>query len=169
MSMNAADIYRDCLIVANEGNPLYQPELDERLPVDSAYEEYRSQGIGIGDVCIIGAGGNFDFLFNICKAAPTSNPNATPNANNLVEEHRGTAPIEPSRSARSGSLSLRGATGGRTLPGHGDEPIVLGFFLSPLTVLETNMGLWRLLKIGPLLALWPARQHLSSSTLEKLG
>jgi hypothetical protein len=121
MSMRAADIYRDCLLLANQGYPLYQPELDERLPADSAYEAYRSEGIGVGDVGIIRAEGNFDFLFNICKSAPTLNPHATPNAYNVMEEFRVTLPTESSSSARSGSLSTFGAAGEQTLASHVDD------------------------------------------------
>jgi hypothetical protein len=76
-SMSAADIYAHCLLPLKEGYPLYRPELHERLD-DPAYSTYRSQGISIGDVGIIRQGGDFDFLFNICKD-PVSGRGSTVN------------------------------------------------------------------------------------------
>jgi hypothetical protein len=46
------------------GYPFYIPEPDENLP-----PQYRSEGIRIGDVGVINAGGGFDFLFNITRPA----------------------------------------------------------------------------------------------------
>lgn len=64
--MSAADIYAQCLLPLKEGYPLYRPELHRRLN-DDVYDAYRREGISIGDIGIIRPGGDFDFLFNICK------------------------------------------------------------------------------------------------------
>lgn len=65
-TMSAADIYAQCLLPLKEGYPLYRPELHRRLN-DDVYDTYRREGISIGDVGIIRPGGDFDFLFNICR------------------------------------------------------------------------------------------------------
>jgi len=64
--MSAADIYARCLLPLKEGYPLYRPELHRRLN-DDVYDAYHREGISIGDVGIIRPGGDFDFLFNICR------------------------------------------------------------------------------------------------------
>ena len=53
-----------------EGYPLYLPELPERLYTGAHYAAHCREGVSIGDVGIITADGDFDFLFNICNDAP---------------------------------------------------------------------------------------------------
>jgi hypothetical protein len=82
--MSTADIYAQCLLPLKEGYPLYRPELHRRLN-DNAYDIYRHEGISIGDVGIIRLGGDFDFLFNICRTRG-SNSGDTPNTSNELAE-----------------------------------------------------------------------------------
>jgi hypothetical protein len=72
--MSAADIYAQCLLPLKEGYPLYRPELHCRLN-DDVYDAYRRKGISIGDIGIIRPGGDFDFLFNICRTRYSHNTN----------------------------------------------------------------------------------------------
>ena len=82
--MSAADIYAQCLLPLKEGYPLYRPELHRRLN-DDVYDAYRCEGISIGDVGIIRPGGDFDFLFNICKNHSRNSGDA-PNASTGLTE-----------------------------------------------------------------------------------
>lgn len=95
--MAAADIYAECLLPLKEGYPLYQPELHFRLN-DDVYETYRRKGISIGDIGIIRQGGDFDFLFNICRAS-SSNGSDAPNLSNV-------GGVEHTEFASSGSLGV---------------------------------------------------------------
>jgi len=115
--MSAADIYAECLLPLKEGYPLYRPELHRRLN-DDVYDTYRREGISIGDVGIIRPGGDFDFLFNICKTR-SSNLSDTPNASNELSESLG--------SGGSGSLGIAGTSEQPMLPSttgdiHGSSP-----------------------------------------------
>jgi hypothetical protein len=59
-----AKIYAECLSHLGHGHPLYIPE-----PIVSANNEHgydQVDGVAIGDVGIIRAEGDFDFLFDIC-------------------------------------------------------------------------------------------------------
>lgn len=76
--MSAADIYAQCLLPLKEGYPLYRPELHRRLN-DDVYDNYRREGISIGDVGIIRPGGDFDFLFNICRTRCSNRGADAPN------------------------------------------------------------------------------------------
>jgi hypothetical protein len=73
--MSAADIYAQCLLPLKEGYPLYRLELHRRLNDDDVYGAYRREGISIGDIGIIRPGGDFDFLFNICRTRYSNNTN----------------------------------------------------------------------------------------------
>jgi hypothetical protein len=81
MSMSAADIYARCLLPLKEGYPLYCPELPDRLNVGGYYESYRKKGISIGDIGIITADGDFDYLFNICESRSDSEVNSPTSTN----------------------------------------------------------------------------------------
>ncbi|KIK55435.1 hypothetical protein GYMLUDRAFT_62553 [Collybiopsis luxurians FD-317 M1] len=63
MSSNASETYARLLLHHGHGYPLWVPEPNEALP-----QEYLSEGVGIGDVGIVTAGGSFDFLFNVFKS-----------------------------------------------------------------------------------------------------
>ena len=99
--MAAANIYAQCLLPLKEGYPLYRPGLHFR-PNDDVYEAYRREGISIGDVGIIRPGGDFDFLFNICRT-PNPNIHAAPN---IAESDNALA--ESSNTPGRGSLSAVG-------------------------------------------------------------
>ena len=53
-------IYAEHLSTKGRGYPLWLPDPSLNLP-----PEYRAQGVSVGDVGIIKASGEFDFLFNI--------------------------------------------------------------------------------------------------------
>lgn len=63
------------LLPKGHGFPLWVPQ-----PNLSLSEEYRRNGVCIGDVGIITAEGAFDFLFNICRP-----PDMNPNNVNLID------------------------------------------------------------------------------------
>ncbi|KIK80048.1 hypothetical protein PAXRUDRAFT_50392, partial [Paxillus rubicundulus Ve08.2h10] len=60
---------------ASRGYPLWLPEPDSSLP-----EDYRSDGLRIGDVCVVAEDGSFDVFFNIClpEDHPLHQPHGVP-------------------------------------------------------------------------------------------
>lgn len=64
------EVYARLLLPKGNGFPIWNPEPDQNLP-----DEYRQNGIRIGDVGIINRDGRWDFLFNICDSpgSPTNN------------------------------------------------------------------------------------------------
>ncbi len=52
--------YRQLLMRSGHGYPLWIPEPDAGLPVD-----YQREGVTIGDLGLLTAGGGFDFIFNV--------------------------------------------------------------------------------------------------------
>ncbi|KIK55432.1 hypothetical protein GYMLUDRAFT_840137 [Collybiopsis luxurians FD-317 M1] len=64
MCTNASETYARLLLHHGHGYPLWVPEPNEALP-----QEYLTEGVGVGDVGIVTAGGSFDFLFNVFKPA----------------------------------------------------------------------------------------------------
>jgi hypothetical protein len=63
----ASEVYARLLLPKRLGFPLWCPTPDCNLP-----DEYRKKGVSIGDVGILTADGQFDFLFNIC--VPSDDP-----------------------------------------------------------------------------------------------
>jgi hypothetical protein len=63
MALSDSENYTRCLFGVH-GYPLWVPKPDDNLCA-----AYRERGISIGDVGIITADGEFDFLFNICLPA----------------------------------------------------------------------------------------------------
>jgi hypothetical protein len=62
-ALSDSENYARCLF-GEHGYPLWVPKPDDNL-----CQEYRERGISIGDVGLITADGEFDFLFNICLPA----------------------------------------------------------------------------------------------------
>ena len=60
---SASETYTNRLRTKGHGYPLWRPDLDENLP-----EEYKTEGIRIGDLGLI-MDGEFSYLFNICVPA----------------------------------------------------------------------------------------------------
>ncbi|KIK62478.1 hypothetical protein GYMLUDRAFT_116705, partial [Collybiopsis luxurians FD-317 M1] len=58
------EIYAQLLLPRKRGYPLWDPKPDEYLP-----EEYRREGVRIGDVGFLNESGGFDYLFNACLPA----------------------------------------------------------------------------------------------------
>jgi hypothetical protein len=86
--MSAAEIYAQCLLPLKEGYPLYRPELHRRENND-VYDNYCRKGISIGDVGIIRPGGDFDFLFNICRTGYSNKPSGGADAPNTFDNELG--------------------------------------------------------------------------------
>lgn len=59
--LSDSDNYARCLLFKGHGYPLWVPKPDDNLR-----EQYKDRGVDIGDVGIVTADGDFDFLFNIC-------------------------------------------------------------------------------------------------------
>jgi hypothetical protein len=59
-SDGASEVYGKLLLLEKLGYPLWYPDLDENLS-----NEYRDQGVRIGDVGTITGAGQFDFQFNV--------------------------------------------------------------------------------------------------------
>ena len=135
--MAAADIYAQCLLPLKEGYPLYRPGLHFRLN-DDVYETYRRKGVSIGDVGIIRPGGDFDFLFNICRPSSSSTGD-TPNTSNVVEGNREIELAESSSSASRGSLSTADVSEHPRLSGTvGDSNISRGNLVGSVSVREED-------------------------------
>jgi len=79
---SSEQVYYDNLIVKGRGIPLWYPDPPLNFP-----EDYRRQGISIGDVGIFSSSGNFTFFFNICHAR-----NAEINSRGVPEQFE---PIKP--------------------------------------------------------------------------
>ena len=56
-------MYERHLTLKGRGFPLWIPQPNIRLPIP-----YRAKGVCIGDVGIVTAFGDFNFLFNICRS-----------------------------------------------------------------------------------------------------
>ena len=63
------EVYARLLLPKGNGFPIWNPDPDHNLP-----DDYRQNGIRIGDVGIINRDGRWDFLFNICNSrdSPTN-------------------------------------------------------------------------------------------------
>jgi hypothetical protein len=108
--MSAADIYAQCLLPLKEGYPLYRPELHRRLN-DDVYDAYRREGITIGDVGTIRPGGDFDFLFNICRTRCSNSGEAFGASNGLAESPSSSDRGTPSTASISEHLRPRSTVG----------------------------------------------------------
>lgn len=64
ISLNAGEIYARLLLPQKRGYALWKPKPGNWLP-----EEYRKEGVRIGDVGIITEFGEFDYFFNACLPA----------------------------------------------------------------------------------------------------
>jgi hypothetical protein len=118
MSTSAASIYAECLLPLKEGYPMYLPELPDRSNAAGDYEAYRSEGISIGDVGIITADGDFDFLFNIC-IDPHSRSSSQSAEEPIREGHdRDPAPQLPEQ--QQGLIGSRATLAGFTLINPGE-------------------------------------------------
>jgi hypothetical protein len=82
--MSAAGIYAQCLLPLKEGYPLYRLELHCRLNY-AVYDIYCLAGISIRNVGIIRPGGDFDFLFNICRTRGFNSGDTLHTSNELAE------------------------------------------------------------------------------------
>jgi hypothetical protein len=76
-SESPQDVYARLMtrVDPSRGYPLWFPEPESRLP-----EDYRNDGLRIGDVGIVAEDGSFDVFFNICLPAdhPLHQPHGVP-------------------------------------------------------------------------------------------
>jgi hypothetical protein len=106
MIQGDVEVYVRCLLPRKRGFPLWVPTPHENLP-----EEYRKNGVDIGDVGIITSNGVFDFLFNICLPAngPINDNRVPPDFTPLERPHTRDIIIERSNMPMclaSGSIQM---------------------------------------------------------------
>lgn len=62
-SLDEVELYVRFMLSTKNGYPLWQPRPDDNLP-----EEYKREGVRVGDVLTLNGFGGFSFLFNVCLA-----------------------------------------------------------------------------------------------------